>query len=351
LNHRNVFARLAAPVRVGLSGTALFASSISPPRSAAETKVAAPPAHQHDFSDVARYVKAFESPARDAWQKPDDVVSLLQLWPGNVVADVGAGTGHFEPYLAKAVGSPGRVLALDVEPHMVTYLKTRVKREKLANVVVQKVAPDDPGLGEASVDRVLLVNTWHHLPARPAYAAALNRALRGGGFVVIVDFTAASPEGPPAAARLSPATVIDELEAGGLSARAIPESLPLQYVVIGQKRGPSRGRPPSTPRQRTLVEAIRARAEAARFTRGVNTSTIEALGASLGPSDEPELRALLFHEDPVVVRTAASAIAARGDAGLGLLREVSVDPALPANDRALLEEVVWAANARPKPAP
>jgi predicted methyltransferase len=64
----------------------------------------------------------------------------------------------------------------------------------------------------------------------------MNRALRPGGFVVVVDFTAESPEGPPAHARLSPATVIAELEAGGFSARTVAESLPLQYVVIGQKQ-------------------------------------------------------------------------------------------------------------------
>src|SRR3954464_13939491 len=101
-----------------------------------------PSAGSADSSDIAKYVKAFDSPERDAWQKPDDVVSLLQLWPGNVVADIGAGTGHFEPYLAKAVGATGRVLALDIEPHMVAYLKRRVRKEKLGNVAVQKVAAD-----------------------------------------------------------------------------------------------------------------------------------------------------------------------------------------------------------------
>src|SRR3982750_4241557 len=159
-----------------------------------------------DASDIAKDVKAFESPERDAWQKPDDVVSLLQLWPGNVVGDIGAGTGYFEPRLAKAVGATGRVLALDVEPHMVTYLKRRVKKQRMGNVTVQKVVADDPGLADGSVDRLLVVNTWHHLPHRAQYAAAMNRALRPGGFVVVVDFTAESPEGPPAPARLSPAT-------------------------------------------------------------------------------------------------------------------------------------------------
>ena len=218
---------------------------------AGDAGTAHPPAadhYQHDFSDVAKYAKAFDSAKRDAWQKPDEVVSLLQLRPGNAVADVGAGTGYFEPYLSKAVGPSGRVLALDAEPHMVAYLKQRVKKEGLANVTVQQVAATEPGLADNSVDRVLIVNTWHHVPRRAQYAAALNRALRPGGFVVVVDFTAESPEGPPAHARLSPATVIAELQTGGLSARSVAESLPLQYVVIGQKQGAADRPAPTPPR-------------------------------------------------------------------------------------------------------
>jgi ubiquinone/menaquinone biosynthesis C-methylase UbiE len=304
--------------------------------------------YEHDFSDVSKYVEAFESPKRDAWQKPADVVSLLQLWPGNVVADIGAGTGHFEPYLAKAVGASGRVLALDVEPHMIAYLKRRVEKERLANVTVQKVAPDAPGLADGSVDRLLVVNTWHHLPQRARYAAAMNRALRPGGFVVVVDFTAESPEGPPARHRLSPATVIAELQAGGFSARTVAESLPLQYVVIGQKQVASKGRPAPTARQRALVDIINANAEKAGYTRGVSTYTVQTLAKALAPADEPELRALLYHDDAVVTRTAASVFAARGDRGLAVLREVAVDPALPANNRSVVDDVIWTANAQPK---
>jgi len=268
-----------------------------------------------------------------------------------VVADVGAGTGYFEPYLAKAVGATGRVLALDAEPHMVAYLKQRAKKEALANVAVQQVVATDPGLAEGSVDRVLIVNTWHHVPQRPQYAAALNRALRPGGFVVVVDFTAESPEGPPAHARLSPGTVIAELQTGGLTARTIAESLPLQYVVIGQKPGASGGRPPPTPRQRALVDVIKANAEKARFTRGVNTYTVETLQKALQPGDDAELRALLYHEDPIVIRTAASLFAARGDRGLAVLRETAADPALPQANRTVVDDVIWIGNARPKQAP
>jgi predicted methyltransferase len=338
---------LAARARAGLLITTLIVPSAG---MAAETRAGPHPAgadhREHDSFDVANDVKPLGSPQRDLWQKPGDVVSLLQLWPGNVVADLGAGTGYFEPFLAKVVGATGRVLALGDEPHMVTYLARRVKKNALGNVTVQKIAAHDPGLADGSVDRVLVVDTWHHLPLRGEYAAALNRALRPGGFVAVVEFTSESPQGPPARARLSPATVIADLEAGGFRARTIPESLPLQYVVIGQKQGASQGRPASTARQSALVDVINANAASARFTRGVNTSTVKALTQALRSTDDPELRALLFHQDPVVTRTAASVFATRGDRGLAVLREVTVDAALPADNRSIVDDVIWTGNAR-----
>ncbi|MFO7181738.1 MAG: methyltransferase domain-containing protein [Pseudomonadota bacterium] len=188
-----------------------------------------------DFSEVERFARHFDSPERAAWQKPDEVVRLLDVTPGATVADIGAGTGYFLAPLSRAVGPNGRVLALDVEPNMVEYMRRRAQREAIANVDVRTVAPDDPGLAASSVDRVLIVNTWHHIGNRPHYAAKLAQALRPGGAVYVVDFTRESDIGPPVQHRLSPEQVLRELEGGGLKAEIVKESLPKQYVVRGHR--------------------------------------------------------------------------------------------------------------------
>lgn len=90
----------------------------------------APHTHRHAFSDAERWARIFEDPARDAWQKPDEVVQALRLAPDAVVADIGAGTGYFAARLARAVPN-GRVFAVDIEPDMVRYLTERARREKL----------------------------------------------------------------------------------------------------------------------------------------------------------------------------------------------------------------------------
>jgi len=204
-----------------------------------------PGAHRgHHFRDANEWARVFDDPARDEWQRPEDVVRLLGVRPGDVVVDLGAGTGHFLPHLSAAAGAEGRVLALDVEPSMVEHMRQRVEREGLANVEPRRVAPDDPGLEAESVDRILIVDTWHHIEGREAYAARLAAALRPSrcgatpSRILIVDFTADAPEGPPPAMRLSPEVVEAELGSTSLEVHRLEEELPRQYAIAADRAPP-----------------------------------------------------------------------------------------------------------------
>src|SRR5512139_3024325 len=74
--------------------------------------------YEHRFDNPEQYAKNFDDPARDAWQMPDRVISTLGLRPGQIVADIGAGTGYFSTRLAKAPAAP-KVYAVDIEQSMV----------------------------------------------------------------------------------------------------------------------------------------------------------------------------------------------------------------------------------------
>jgi predicted methyltransferase len=188
----------------------------------------------HRFEDAERWAKDFDAADRDAWQRPADVVALARIEPGMTVADLGAGTGYFLGWLSRAVGPHGTVLALDIEPDMVRYMTARIEREALRNVRPLLVPHDDPRLPAGAVDRVLIVNTWHHIPERPEYVRKLAAGLAPGGAVVVVDITLESAKGPPREHRVRPEDVARELEAGGLVARILAETLPEQYAVDGR---------------------------------------------------------------------------------------------------------------------
>ena len=185
---------------------------------------------------VESYAHRLDDPARDEWQKPDEVIGLLECQPGMTVADLGAGTGYFIGPLSDAVGPQGRVIALDISPSTVDWLDDRIERENLENVQPRVVSPNDPGLDRRSADRVLIVNTWHHIEDRVEYAKKLLPSLRRRGMVLIVDFTMESPHGPPSKHRLTNDTVIEELEAAGFEAEVLTESLPYQYAIAGRAR-------------------------------------------------------------------------------------------------------------------
>src|SRR5690349_5358608 len=123
-----------------------------------------PHTREHSFSGAEHWAKVFDDPARDAWQKPHEVITALSPAPDSVVADIGSGTGYFAARLAHFVPK-GRVYGVDVEPDMVKYLGERAKREGLSNLFSVAGHPDDAKL-PAKVDVVLMVDVYHHISNR-----------------------------------------------------------------------------------------------------------------------------------------------------------------------------------------
>jgi len=246
------FGLIASRARIALFTSLAACAPAAPPsapapaasQAAPTPSAAASPEHHHHhhggplvhrFQNAEQWSKEFDDPARDAWQRPADVVAALKIAPGMTVADLGAGTGYFLPHLSRAVGDEGKVLGLDIEPDMVRFMKERAARQGLANVEPRVVPLDDPQLPAGSVDRVLIVDTWHHIDGRPAYAARLRAALKPGGAVFVVDFKREAHHGPPPAHRLTPEQVMDELRGAGLAPEVLDVRLPEQYVVAGRR--------------------------------------------------------------------------------------------------------------------
>lgn len=199
-----------------------------------------PPAEHHGgamhrrFDNAETWAKVFDDPSRDSWQQPDLVLAALDLGPRMVMVDIGAGTGYFAVRLARAIPD-GEVIATDIEPDMVRYLTERAAREQLPNLRAVVTPPADPQLAPGTVDRILVVDVWHHIDGKAAYASALARSLRPGGKLAIVDFKPSSRHGPPPEHRVTPEQIIAELRGAGLSAQVSGIALPEQYIVIGTR--------------------------------------------------------------------------------------------------------------------
>jgi ubiquinone/menaquinone biosynthesis C-methylase UbiE len=187
----------------------------------------------HLHGDPMAYIASLDDPARDAYQKPDEVVKALALRQGEVVADIGSGSGYFTLRFARAVGDTGRVYAVDVSPDMIRHLNRRLRDAGVRNVVPVLSDPDDPLLPDASVDRFVIVDTWHHVEDQAKYLALMKRMLRPGGEVVHIDFQKRElPVGPPVGMKVAREDLVKQMEGAGFRLAAEHAFLPYQYFLV-----------------------------------------------------------------------------------------------------------------------
>jgi predicted methyltransferase len=157
---------------------------------------------------------AGETGDRDTWQKPDQVIKALNIQPGQVIVDLGAGEGYFTRRFAVAVGPDGKAIALDIDPAMIRKLMADAKRLNLTNYEARLVPVDDPMLAPQSADIIFLCDAYHHIENRVEYFTKLKAALRPGGRLVVIDF----PRSGNSTHYLPKEAVINELRQAGYEA-------------------------------------------------------------------------------------------------------------------------------------
>lgn len=183
--------------------------------------------------DPKAYIAMLEDPKRDEYQKPHEVLTALGLKPGETIADIGSGSGYFTLRFAAHVGDKGRVFAVDVDPEMIRHLNRRVRDAGVRNVQTVLAEPDDPLLPDASVDRFVVVDTWHHVEKPLDYLAHMKRMLKPGGQVVMIDFQKRElPLGPPLGMKIAREDLVRQMEAHGFRLAKEHTFLPYQYFLV-----------------------------------------------------------------------------------------------------------------------
>ncbi len=189
------------------------------------------PASQQRFSDIDKWILLFEGDKRDEYQKPVVVVNAMNLKQGDVVADIGAGTGYFTRRFAVAAGPNGKALGLDIEESMVNHMNEEAKSMGLKNYEARVVKTDDPELAANSVDVIFLCNTYHHIENRVDYFRNISMSLKSNGRIIIVDFYRDTDFGPPRDHKMAKEVVHEEMHRAGYSLRQDLKVLPEQYYL------------------------------------------------------------------------------------------------------------------------
>ncbi len=173
-----------------------------------------------------------ESPDRDAWQKPDQIMDALAVADGATVADIGAGAGWFTIRLARRVGPNGTVYAQDVQRQMLEAIRRRVAREGLTNVRTRLGQGSVPNLPAGELDAVLVVDVYPEVADRIAFLRNLSTALTRGGRIGIVNYMPGrGGPGPDPEDRIEMSAVEADARAAGLRVLS-RATLPYQYLLV-----------------------------------------------------------------------------------------------------------------------
>jgi ubiquinone/menaquinone biosynthesis C-methylase UbiE len=185
--------------------------------------------------------KTLADPNREETQRPGVLVRDMRLKPGMTVADVGTGIGYMLPFLSKAVGPTGQVIAEDIFDDFLESAKQRALGANLANVTFVKGATTDAKLPEGKADVVLALDVYHHFDYPDKMLASIAKGLKPDGRLIIVDYY----KRPEAMAngramthiRLDMPDVIKEVEANGFHLVSEKEHIKnVQYMLMLEKK-------------------------------------------------------------------------------------------------------------------
>jgi ubiquinone/menaquinone biosynthesis C-methylase UbiE len=172
-------------------------------------------------------------PERETEEQPEKALDALNLKPGMVVADIGAGVGYMSLRMAKRVGPSGKVYANDLQPEMLAKLRENASHAKINNVVTVLGDVTDPKLPANAMDLVLLVDVYHEFSQPQQMLRKIRETLKPDGRLVLLEYRAEDPNVPIIAEhKMTVTQVKTELEAEGFILQPVIETLPRQHILI-----------------------------------------------------------------------------------------------------------------------
>lgn len=191
--------------------------------------------HHMNQADFESLTRRFESPGRDAYQQPEKVLEYIGDVSGETIMDIGSGTGYFSFRLVEA---GAKVIAADVDERFQEYIRTKKDRLGIpdSKLSLRQIPYDDPNLQPGEVDKVITVNTYHHIEDRSTYFGKVRSGLKPGGTLIVIDyFKKDLPVGPPKSMKIDSEVIVEELRAAGFeNIKTNDTLLEYQFIIMAQ---------------------------------------------------------------------------------------------------------------------
>src|SRR4030095_3267744 len=181
--------------------------------------------------DPKQYAQTLDNPDRVAGLHVDKGVAALELKPGMRGADLGSGSGVFTIPFARAVGSTGKVYAVDIDAGLLAIVSDKAKTERLANIQTVVAEPKDARIPEP-VDLIFICDTMHHLPDQAEYVKQFAKQVKPDGRVAVIDFAEGKWPSGHESYTIRPAQVDEWMKAAGFARQSSLQFLPTNFFNI-----------------------------------------------------------------------------------------------------------------------
>jgi ubiquinone/menaquinone biosynthesis C-methylase UbiE len=172
-------------------------------------------------------------------QSEEDCAKLLKalkLKPGQTVCDMGCGNGFYTLKMSRLVGDKGRVLAVDIQPEMLSLLDKQIKGKHIKNVDPVLSTPIDPGLPEGKVDLILIVDVYHEFSYPEEMLQAMRKSLAPGGRIALAEYRLEDPTVPiKLLHKMSKQQILKEYEPAGYKLAEQYDELPWQHLMFFER--------------------------------------------------------------------------------------------------------------------
>ncbi|MEM8659593.1 MAG: methyltransferase domain-containing protein [Pseudomonadota bacterium] len=188
-----------------------------------------------EISQVMGHLGAgwLERPTRVQEERTDLLLEMLDLKPGEIVADIGAGTGYFSLPMAGMVGENGRIFAVDIEPLMLAIIEERMVEENVSNIELVLATETNPSLPESEIDAVLMVDAYHEFAYPKEVMERVVESLSDNGRVILVEYRDKDPTVPiKPLHKMTVEQASREMAEVGLTLDNVYEGLPWQNVMV-----------------------------------------------------------------------------------------------------------------------
>ena len=203
-------------------------------------------AHVMGFGPGGQGAEWLERTEREREEKLSLLVRSLDLKPGMIVADIGAGSGVISLLMAERILPDGKVLAVDVQQEMLDRLRERTKKLKITNVEPIKGTQKTTALKAESVDLAIMVDVYHELEFPYEMMLDISKSLKPGGRVAFVEYRKEDPDVPiKLVHKMTEAQVKKEISQPEFSLKWTKTIgvLPWQHIVVFEKTKAEASRP------------------------------------------------------------------------------------------------------------